>query len=158
MGFDGGGLNYALGDVLPTAGIDENIRLHEIIKEVNGGVLDPDGHSQGGGETLLAVKRAPKGLFDGAVVQLSGAPVNAERATDRLTTITGQEPLVQINRGDFVGKILGGNATSVGDAAYAIWRFPFLFGSDSNHTHYPCSTPSCKGAPVSPITLGNPNR
>jgi hypothetical protein len=149
--------NYALGDVLPTAGIDENIRLHQIIKEVNGGnsvVLDPDGHSQGGDETMLAVTHAPKDLFKGAVVQLSGAPVNKQEAKDKLLELTGVEPSIQINRGDFVGKILGGNAEDFGDAAYAIWRFPYLFGDESNHTHYPCSTPSCMNAPVAPMIAG----
>jgi hypothetical protein len=135
------GWNKGLGEYfgLTTAAVGEDVAFAKILKEVNdNAIIDPYGHSQGGHETYLMVAEAP-GLFTGSWVQLSGAPVNKDKAIDQLTAITGVEPIVQINEGDFVPTILGNNAQSVGDAFNAIGQFPALFTDESPHSHYPCT-------------------
>jgi hypothetical protein len=144
------GWDYAFGEILPTPGIGENIAFHQIIKDVNNArVLDPDGHSQGALVQYLSVQHAPAGLFAGAEVQLSGGPLNAERAQNVIGAITGVEPIIQNNHGDFVGVNLGFNANSFGDAAYAMARVPYLFTDESDHSFYDCHTSYCTG--VSPV-------
>jgi hypothetical protein len=148
------GWNKTVGEFLgvPTASVDVDAEFARIIKERNGGaVLDPYGHSQGGHETYLMMLAAPK-LFQGSWAQLSGAPVNVEKARDELRTITGVRPEIQINQGDFVGVILGANATDGMDAAEAMAKFPLLFTDKSPHSNYPCRTCTMPRPPFNPVT------
>jgi len=119
--------------------IKQDNEVIKIFNEQNPNAINA-GHSAGGGRLYLANQANPV-AFTNARLEWNGAPVNRTDillANPNIITL----PIVNNNSGDFVGNVLGGNASTKKEFIGSAISLPLLFTPYSAHSNYTYQEPS----------------
>ncbi len=133
------GYNKFVGNDIQTVNMAQDNHFISAISQQNVGIIDAS-HSAGAVRLFLATQSNPS-AFTNDLLQFSGSPVNRQDILSVNSNVIST-PVIKNNPGDFVGKIIGGNAESTGEAISSIIRAPLLFTPLSTHSNYICSV--CK--------------